>query len=375
VPGRGLEPPRPCERQHLKLVRLPIPPSGHVGKVGAIRGAVVPCQHQSGAAWAIQHVLVNEVVMKDKLVTVFGGGGFVGRYVVQALIKAGARVRIAERHPKRAWFLKGGANLGQVSFVAADVTRPETLGVAVAGADAVVNLVGILKGDFEAVQARGAANVAQAAKAASVATLVHMSAIGADASSPSRYGRTKGEGEAAVLAAMPKAIILRPSIIFGREDGFVNRFAKMISLAPVIPVIRGAVKFQPVFVGDVARGIVSAVADAPRHGGKVFALGGPEVIDMEGINRWIAKAIGRAPLFVEMPDMAAGMMARFTGFLPGAPMSWDQWLMLQTDNVVAPAADGLAALGVTPTPLDAVAPDWLVQYRRHGRFGKKVGVV
>jgi uncharacterized protein YbjT (DUF2867 family) len=311
--------------------------------------------------------------MKDKLITVFGGGGFVGRYVVQTLLQQGARVRVAERNPKRAWFLKAQGNLGQVQFIAADITQPETLSAAVAGADAVVNLVGILKGDFDTVQRQGAANVAQAAKAAGVSAFVHMSAIGADALSPSRYGRTKGEGEAAVRAAFPRATILRPSIIFGREDGFVNRFAQMIGMFPIMPIIRGNAKFQPVFVGDVGRAVAAALTHVEQHGGKAYALGGPEVITMAGVNRWIAKAIGKKPLFIEMPDAVAGAMARFTGFLPGAPMTWDQWLMLQNDNVVDAGDGGLTALGVDATPLDAVAPSWLVQYRRHGRFGPKAG--
>jgi uncharacterized protein YbjT (DUF2867 family) len=309
------------------------------------------------------------VRMKDNLVTVFGGGGFVGRYIVQALLKAGARVRIAERHPKRAWFLKAQGNLGQVQFVAADITRPETLARAVAGADAVINLVGILKGDFDGVQHVGARNVAEAAARAGAAQFLQMSAIGADVDAESGYGRSKGQGEAAVRKAFPGAIILRPSIIFGREDGFVNRFAGLIRMLPVVPVISGATRFQPVFVGDVARAVVAVLGG--RHAGKTYALGGPQILSMEAVNGWIAKAIGRDRLFVPVPDQMAAVMARMTGFLPGAPMTWDQWLMLRHDNVVGDAADGLAALHIPATPLDAVAPGWLVQYRRHGRFGSE----
>jgi uncharacterized protein YbjT (DUF2867 family) len=303
--------------------------------------------------------------MKDKLVTVFGGGGFVGRYIVQALLRAGARVRIAERNPKRAWFLKAQGNLGQVQFVAADITRPDTLARAVAEADAVINLVGILKGDFDGVQHIGARNAAEAARRAGVTQFVQMSAIGADVDSASAYGRSKAHGEAAVRKAFPGAIILRPSIIFGREDSFVNRFAALIRMLPVVPVIGGATKFQPVFVGDVAHAVVAALGRA----GDVYELGGPQILSMADLNAWIAKAIGRDKLFVPVPDPAAAAMARLTGFLPGAPMTWDQWLMLQKDNVVAPGAHGLETLGISATPLDAVAQGWLVQYRRHGRFG------
>jgi uncharacterized protein YbjT (DUF2867 family) len=308
--------------------------------------------------------------MKISQVTVFGGGGFIGRYVVQALIKAGVRVRVAERNPKRAFFLKGGATLGQITFAAADVTRPETLAAALTGSDAVINLVGSFA-TMDAVQVAGAANVAAAAKAAGVSALVHMSAIGADPLSPSAYGRTKGEGEAAVLAAFPAATILRPSIVFGREDQFINRFAGLISRLPVVPIIRGDAKFQPVFVGDVARALV-AVLEAPAAvAGKTLSLGGPKIMSMRAINAWISAATGRSPMLVDVPDVVAGAMARLTGWLPFAPMSYDQWLMLQGDNVVPPGGDGLAQLGLEATPLEAVAPGWLTIYRRHGRFGTK----
>ena len=171
-------------------------------------------------------------------------------------------------------------------------------------------------------------------------------------------------------AAFPDATILRPSIVFGREDGFVNRFAGLIGL-PVVPIIRGPVKFQPVFVGDVARAILAALFDPAAHGGKTYELGGPDVLTMAELNHWIAAETGHNPTFVEVPDAAAAAMARLGGWAPGAPLTWDQWLMLQQDNVVAPGAAGLADLGVGATPLAAVAPGWLVQYRRHGRFGRK----
>ena len=302
-------------------------------------------------------------------VTVFGGDGFVGRYVVQALLKAGHRVRVASRNPKRGWFLKAQANLGQIAYVAADITRPETLGHAVEGANAVINLVGILKGDFDAVHGQGASNAAEAAKAAGVETLVQVSAIGADAESPSAYGRSKAEGEAAVRKAFPTATILRPSIIFGREDQFINRFAGLIRMLPIVPVIGGATKFQPVFVGDVARAVAAIVEDPQSHASKTYELGGPEIMTMTQVNRWIAEATGRDRPMLEILDEVSGPLATLTGWLPGAPITRDQWLMLQSDNVVGAKAMGLAALGIAPTPLDAVTPGWLVQYRKHGRFG------
>ncbi len=308
--------------------------------------------------------------MNGKLVTVFGGGGFVGRYVVQALIKAGARVRVVQRHPKQAFFLKGGANLGQIQFAAADVTRPETVAAALAGTDAVVNLVGSFD-NMDAIQRAGAAHVAEAASQAGVAAFVHMSAIGADPQSPSAYGRSKGAGEDAVRAAFPKAVILRPSLIFGREDAFTNRFAQMIRALPIVPVMRSSARFQPVFVGDVARAVVVALTHPDRHGGHTCALGGPAVLSMGEINRWLAEATGHKRGFIDLPDEMSAAIVRFTGFLPGAPITWDQWLMLQSDNVVDPGQNGLAAFGIDPVSMHAVAPQWLVVYRRHGRFGAR----
>jgi uncharacterized protein YbjT (DUF2867 family) len=305
--------------------------------------------------------------MKDRLVTLIGGGGFVGRYVAQDLLKAGARVRIAQRDPKAAFYLKTQGGLGQTQFAAVDVTKPESIARAVHGSDAVVNLVGILSGDFHRVQTEGAGNVAKAAAAAGVAALVHVSAIGADTESPSAYGRSKGEGEAAVRAAFPTATILRPSIVFGREDQFVNRFAGMISAVPVVPVLRAKAKFQPVYVGDVAKAVTQALAEPERFGSTTYELGGPDVLTMGALIRWIAEAIGRDPTIIELPDVAGAALSNL-GFLPGAPITRDQWKMLQSDNVVT-GANGLDIFGIAATPLDSVAPGWLVRYRREGRFG------
>jgi uncharacterized protein YbjT (DUF2867 family) len=309
-------------------------------------------------------------MMNEKLVTVFGGDGFVGRYVVQALLKAGARVRVASRNPKRGWFLKAQANLGQIAYIAADITRPETIVRAVGDADAVINLVGSFE-NMNSVQHQGAATVAEAAAKAGVGQLVHMSAIGADSASASLYGKSKGDGEAAVRAAFPGAVILRPSIIFGREDQFINRFAGLIRMLPVVPVFSAETRFQPVFVGDVARAVMVALTN-PDTAGKMFELGGPQIFSMLEINQWIAKACGREKHYFSVNNLIGATMAKLTGWLPGAPITWDQWLMLQSDNVVGKDAEGLATLGIAPTPLDAVAPGWLVQYRKHGRFGAAV---
>ena len=309
-------------------------------------------------------------MMRDRLVVLFGGGGFIGRYAAQALFRAGARVRVAERDPRRAFHVKALGSLGQSQFVAADITRPETVARAVEGADAVVNLVGTFGKTMAAVHADGARNVARAAAAAGARALVHVSALGADATGQSRYAQTKGAGEAAVLDAFPSATILRPAVVFGQEDQFLNRFAQMIARAPIVPVLRATTRFQPVFVGDVAEAIGAAAAAPGRFGGRTFELGGPDLLTMAELLRWIADEVNRRPRFLELPDFAGNAIAA-AGFVPGAPITRDQWLMLQRDNVVAAGAPGLGALGVAPTPMAAVAGPWLVRYRRMGRFATR----
>lgn len=305
--------------------------------------------------------------LDGQLITVFGGGGFLGRYVVQRLLARGARVRVAEREPRKAVFLKPLGGLGQTQFVAADVRDAASVARAAQGSDAVINLVGAFD-DMAAVQADGAGHVGAAAKSAGARALVHVSAIGADSESPSLYGRSKGNGEAAAREAFPGATIVRPSILFGREDQFINRFANLIRSLPVIPVIAPGAKFQPVYVGDAADAVVAALGDGAA--GKTFELGGPQVLTMLELQQWIAEATGRKRLFVELPDAVSGALATGLGWAPGAPITKDQWLMLQRDNVVASGAAGLGQLGVTPTSLAAVAEGWLVQYRRHGRFAQ-----
>lgn len=304
--------------------------------------------------------------MQGRLVTIFGGGGFLGRYVAQALLADGARVRIAVRNPEHANYIKPLGNLGQVQLIAADVRKPASVARAVKDADAVVNLVGSFA-DMDAVQNVGAGHVAKAAADAGVQALVHISAIGADAESDAEYGKSKAAGEGRVRAAFPAAAVLRPSIVFGREDQFINRFAGLIRMLPVVPVIGASTRFQPVFVGDVAKAVVGALKS---NGGETLELGGPETFSMLELNRWIARAIGRHPAFIEVPDFATALLARTTGWLPGAPITTDQLKMLGSDNVVT-GKDGLAAFDIVPTPLDAVAHDWLDIYRKHGRFGTR----
>lgn len=305
----------------------------------------------------------------ERLVTVFGGSGFIGRYAVQALIRGGARVRIACRDPRGAFYLKPLGGLGQTQFIAADIRNPAQVRRAVAGAEAVVNLVGVLKGDFTGLHVDGAANVARAAAESRARALVQVSAIGADPNSPSAYGRSKGEGEARVREAFPDATILRPSIVFGAEDQFLNRFARMIQLLPAVPVVRPTVKFQPIWSGDVGRAVAIAALDPKLAAGGLYELGGPDVLTMEQLLVWLEDQLGRRRPLLPLPDPIAAAMARFTGWLPGAPITWDQWLMLQRDNVVAAGAAGCDALGIVPSTLATQAPRWLVRFRPHGRFG------
>jgi NADH dehydrogenase len=312
--------------------------------------------------------------MAGDLYTVFGGSGFIGRYVVQQLAARGHRVRVAVRNPNLALFLKPSGAVGQIQLVQANVRNAESVARAVAGADGVVNLVGLLAESghqtFKDVQAEGAATVARAA-AAGVRAFAQMSAIGADAASPARYARTKAEAEAAVRAALPQATILRPSVVFGPEDDFINRFARLARMLPVMPVVAGDTRFQPVYVADVAAAVVSALEAPAEVGGHVFELGGPRTYTMRDLLAYILdEAMLDRPL-VEVPMAAAGLLASLTGWLPGAPLTSDQLLMLARDNVVSPTSADLRALGVSPTPLEAIAPSYLVQYRPKGRFSTK----
>jgi NADH dehydrogenase len=307
----------------------------------------------------------------DRLVTLFGGGGFVGRYVAQHIYKTGARVRIAQRDPRQAFFLKPLGALGQTQFVAADIRNPDQVAAAIKNSDAVVNLVGTLKGDFQGLHVEGARTLAKACAEQGVASLVHISAIGADPESPSAYGRSKGEGEQAVRSAFPGATIMRPSVVFGREDNFVNRFAGILRVAPALPVIRGGVKFQPVYAADIGKAVSAAALDPDHHGGKTYELGGPRLMTMRELMQWIDETTGHNRALIDIPDAFGALLARAIGWLPGAPITWDQWLMLQRDNVVSEGAEGLRSFGIAPTPLEAVSEGWLTAYRRRGRFAAK----
>ena len=310
-----------------------------------------------------------------KLVVVTGGTGFFGAHVVQELLARGARLRIVARAPEKAWRLRPLANLGQLQFVRGDVTRPASLAAAFAGADAAVKLVGAFAGDLDALQGAGAGQIAALARAGGASAFVHVSALGAEATSPVDYNRTKAEGEAAaVLAAFPAATILRPSVLFGEDDAFVNLFAGLIAKLPVLPVFGPQAKLQPLNVDDAAQAVSNALADPATHGGQRYDIAGPEPISMIDLNRRIAAAQGRSRLFLELPDAVSGGFAAATGWLPGAPLSSDQWALLRSGNVLA-GANGLDALGVVPRPLALFLDRWMVRYRKHGRFGTRVSAL
>jgi NADH dehydrogenase len=260
--------------------------------------------------------------------------------------------------------------LGQVQFASIDVTRPETLEPALAGADAVVNLVGAFAGDLDAVMGRGAGRVAAAAAAAGASAFVHVSAIGADAAGATAYARAKAVGEAAVLAAFPTATVLRPSVLFGSDDQFVNLFAGLVAAMPVLPVFAPEARFQPLFVDDLAEAIAHALETPATHAGKTYELGGPETISVAELNQRIAAAQGRSVLFAPLPDALSDLIATLTGWLPGAPITRQQWLLLKAGNVVSGTLPGIDALGVTPRPLGLFLDRWMVRYRKHGRFGR-----
>ncbi|MBD3763289.1 MAG: complex I NDUFA9 subunit family protein [Rhodobacterales bacterium] len=313
-----------------------------------------------------------------RLVTIYGGSGFVGRYVARRLAQQGWRVRVAVRRPNEALFVRPYGVPGQVEPVQCNIRDEASVAAALAGADAVVNCVGILnelgRNRFDAVQAEGAGRIARLAAAAGVAHLVHVSAIGADAGSPSAYARSKAAGEAAVLAAFPTAVILRPSIIFGTEDQFFNRFAGMARMAPVLPVVGPDTRFQPVHVDDVAQAAVLGVTGAAAPG--FYELGGPDVATFRGLMQRMLAVIERRALIVGIPFFAARAMALgfdliqilTGGLIENRMLTRDQVRNLARDNVVAPDARGFADLGITPTPMDAVLPDYLWRFRPAGQY-------
>lgn len=314
-----------------------------------------------------------------KLVTVFGGSGFVGRHVVRALAKQGYRVRAAVRRPDLAHYLQPLGTVGQIQAIQANLRYRWSVERAVEGADAVVNLIGILhetgRQKFDTIQAYGPGVIAEAAKAAGIDAITHVSAIGADAGSNAVYARTKAAGEKSVLDILPDSTILRPSIIFGPEDGFFNLFARMAQLSPILPLIGGGeTRFQPVFVGDVGEAVACAVSGGTRAG-TTYELGGPEVKTFRECLELMLDIIDRKRMLVPLPFALARLEARFLQLLPNPLLTVDQVRLLETDNVVSDAAiaEGrtLDGLGIETETLGSVLPSYLVHFRPQGEFSRR----
>jgi uncharacterized protein YbjT (DUF2867 family) len=315
----------------------------------------------------------------DTLVTVFGGSGFIGRSVVRALAKRDYRIRVAVRRPELAGYLQPLGRVGQIHTVQANLRYPSSVEAAMRDSHVAINLVGILAESgaqtFDAVQASGAGAVSKAAAAAS-ARMVHVSAIGADENSPSRYARAKAVGEQAVFSAIPSATIMRPSIVFGPEDQFTNRFAALARISPALPLIGGGLtKLQPVYVGDIATAVAEAV-DGNATPGAIYELGGPEVLTMREIMEMILSITERERALVSLPFPLAKLQSMFLQFAPGAiKLTPDQVELLRADNVVSDAAKAagltLEGLGVTPDSLEAIAPQYLWRFRAAGQFQRK----
>jgi NADH dehydrogenase len=313
------------------------------------------------------------------LVTVFGGSGFVGAQIVRALAKSGARVRVAVRNPGRGYRLRMLGDVGQIEVVQANIREPSSVGRALEGAESCVNAVAVLyetgRQTFEALHVAGARLVAETAKAQGVDRFVHISAIGANLNSPAAYGRTKATGERAVREIIPGTVILRPSVIFGPEDAFFNRFAAMAGFSPALPLIGGgATRFQPVYVGDVAQAVAAALA-LPEAEARTFELGGPHIYSFRELMALMLAVIQRRRFLAKVPFPLAmllgraGDLAANLGLTP--PITTDQVALLRSDNVVSPGAPGLAELGVTPSALEPILPSYLYVYRPGGQYAER----
>jgi NADH dehydrogenase len=306
--------------------------------------------------------------MRNHLLTIFGGTGFIGRYVVSRLAERGARLRVISRSPDtHGHHLQPLGRVDQIVVQSADLDSEAALRRALAGAAGVVNLIGILyetgRRSFAEVQGALPGRIAAAARAEGVARMVQISAIGADPASASAYARSKADGERRVLEAFAEATVLRPSIVIGPEDGFFNRFAALARISPVLPLIGGGrTRFQPVYVGDVAQAVVAALEreDCP---GQIYELGGPQTYTFAELMRYMLKVVGRRRLLLSVPFGLAKVQARLLELLPEPPLTRDQVELLKVDNVVSPGMPGLQALGITPTPIELIVPQYLARYR------------
>lgn len=311
--------------------------------------------------------------MQDNIITIFGGTGFVGRYVVRELAKTGALIRVVSRAPQRGKELKTFGYVGQITLEKGSVLDRDSVARALENANIAINLVGILyeRGHqrFSSVQAQGAERVAQAAKEARVERLVHMSALGVDKAGQSKYARSKLNGEKAVLAAFPDATVLRPGIIFGPEDDFFNRFASMAALLPVMPLIGGGrSRFQPIYAGDIALAVRAALGN-PKTRGKTYELGGPSVYEFQQLLSYIMEETGHRRPFLPIPYSLASLIAAVAEWLPGRPpLTLDQVTLLKYDNVVSDDVLTLKDLGITPRSVEMICPGYLYRHRKGGKF-------
>jgi NADH dehydrogenase len=309
--------------------------------------------------------------MNHRRVTIVGGAGVTGRNIVKRLAARGAVIAVASRHAVSAGFLRPMGDVGQIQPVDLGIGEEAALAPLIEGSDTVISCAGILaehgRNSFDLVHHRGPAMLARRAAAAGVKRFVHLSAIGADPHSPSAYARSKAAGEAAVRSAFPAATIMRPSVIFGPEDALFNRFAALARVAPVLPLIGGKTRFQPVFVDNCANAVVTAL-DRPETEGKVYELGGPEILTFRQMMELLLREIGRPRLLLPVPAAMAAFLAYFLEFLPDPPLTRDQIKLLQVDNVVAAGMPGLEALGIVPTALGLVLPTYLDRFRKGGRF-------
>jgi NADH dehydrogenase len=312
--------------------------------------------------------------MRNLRAAVIGGSGFIGRYIVSRLAERGALIAIGCRHAEEAKFLKPMGNVGQIATVNVGLGDAELLPAFLAGNEALVNSVGILRESggqtFELVHHTGPARLARLARDAGIGRLVHISAIGADSRSSSAYARTKAAGERAVGDAFPTATILRPSVVFGPEDQFFNRFAAMAMISPALPLIGGGeTRFQPVYVGDVADAAVACLDD-PATAGRTYELGGPNIYTLRELLELMLGEIRRKRRFIDLPFGLAGALARLMAVLPSPPLTRDQVELLRSDNIVGPGALGLASLGIAPTAAEAVLPTYLDRFRRGGWYSR-----
>lgn len=304
--------------------------------------------------------------LANKLVTVFGGSGFIGRHVAQALLARGARLRIASRHPEQAHRLKPLANLGQLQFARCNVLDPASVAACLAGADAVVNLAGSFAGDQIALMGKAPGTMAALAQGNGNGAFVHVSAIGADSEGPTGYAQAKAMGEAGVVNAFPAATILRPSVVFGEDDRFVNMLAGLVASLPALPVFGPQAPLQPVHVDDVAAAVVAALENPAAHGSRIYELAGPEVMTMLQLHEQIVAAQHRRCVLLPMPDFVSAVFAA----MPLTPLSRDQWALLKGGNRASDQHPGLAGLGIVPRPLSLFLDSWMVRFRKHGRFAK-----